>query len=131
MAFRAKLASQTLHLKGFFPSWTDAMWTFKLLLRLKLASQIMHLKSLLFLRTRSDKTGGATESPDFSIMEVNLVSSKDLVALHLSEDFQNFRCLCERIQYVDLNPSLLQSWFFWKKNRIFLKNRTISGNELL
>ena len=85
------------------------MVNFKLLLRLTLASQIMYLKSLLFLGIRSDETGGATESPDFSIMEVNLVSSKDLVALHLSEDFQNFRCPCERIQYVDLNPSLLKS----------------------
>ena len=87
----------------------------------------MHLKSLLFLGTRSDKTGGATESPGFSIMEVNPVSSKDLVALHLSEDFQNFRCPCERIQYVDLNPSLLKSWFFWKQTEFFWKTALYRG----
>ena len=45
--FVVKLASQILHLKGFFPSWIDAMCPLKLVFRAKIASQTVHLKDFV------------------------------------------------------------------------------------
>ena len=45
--FVVKLASQLLHLKGFFPSWIDAMCPLKMVFRAKIASQTVHLKDFV------------------------------------------------------------------------------------
>ena len=42
-----KLASQLLHLKGFFHSSIDAMCPLKLVFRAKIASQTVHLKDFV------------------------------------------------------------------------------------
>ena len=42
--FHVKLASQMSHLNGFFPSWTDCKCTFKFGFLVKLLEQISHLK---------------------------------------------------------------------------------------
>ena len=44
--FRANLASQILHSKGFFPSWTDGLCPFMWCWCAKLASHILHSKGV-------------------------------------------------------------------------------------